>query len=725
MNNKALLLLTIGILFVSKITFADEGMWIPLLLEKYNIEEMKSKGFKLTAEDIYSINQASMKDAIVIFGRGCTGELISAQGLIMTNHHCGYGAIQQHSSLENNYLEYGFWAKNKNEELYTPNLTVTFLEEMRDVTKEVLDSVNDNMTEDERAKIIQKQIAEIEYKAVAGKKFLSARIESFFYGNEYYLFINKIYPDVRLVGSPPDAIGRFGGDTDNWMWPRHTGDFSLFRIYADYDNNPAEYSPENIPYQPKKFFKIDLRGVQKDDFTMVLGYPGTTEEYLPSYGVELLQNVRHPHRVDLRQKKIDILRADMEADKAVRIKYASKYAGISNGWKKWQGTIKGLKKSKAVQTKHLQESEFKTWANTKERAETYGKLLPHFQKVYQNIEPYQLTLDYIAEAAFAIELLRVAKKFYQIYDTNITNISPGDKIKVVGEEMKSVIEFSNNFFKNYNAETDKKIMVEMLKAYYKNIDTKFHPKIFETIQKKYKGNFEQYTNYVFENSNFTSTAKLEYLFEKFSFKKIAQDPALILFLNFEELIKSISSQYYVYNNQLDSLNRIYMRALREMHSEKAFYPDANFTMRLAYGKVDDYLPIDGVHYLHYTTLTGIIEKDNPEVYDYNVPEKLKELYKKEDYGIYGVNGVMYTCFTASNHTTGGNSGSPVLNAEGNLIGINFDRNWEGTMSDIMYDPQQCRNITLDIRYALFIIDKFAGAKNIINELKIIRPTTKK
>lgn len=707
--------LTIFILF-SQLK-ADEGMWIPLLLEKYNYDEMKEMGFKLSPEDIYSINQASMKDAVVIFGGGCTGELISDEGLLITNHHCGYGAIQSHSTVEHDYLTDGFWAMNRSEELTNPGLSVTFLVRMEDVTEKVLKEVSETMTESQRSDIIKKNIAEIKKEAIKDTHY-EAVIKPFFQGNAYYMFINEVFKDVRMVGAPPSAIGKFGGDTDNWMWPRHTGDFSLFRIYADKDNKPAEYNEDNVPYKPKRHFPVSLKGIEKGDFTMVFGYPGRTQEYLPSDAVEMITEMQNPHRIKLREKRLEIMKKYMDKDVETRINYASKYAHTANAWKKWIGENRGLKRLNAIEKKKDIEKKFNDWltfdADAKKK---YGGIISLYDQHYKEMREPQLLLDYIIESILPIEIFGMARNFMALESAG------EDRIPLIKEKLTKQVE---GFFKSYNADIDKEMFAAMLEYYAGNIDEKYYPEAFKEAYKKHEGNMKAYANYVFEKSFFASKEKTLQFIEKVNVKKakkLSKDPVYNLYSQFIDLYYAKAKpQLDKHSAALDSLDRLWMKALMEMHKDKVFYPDANFTLRVAYGKVDDYEPKDGVEYDFYTTLEGIIEKDNPDIYDYDVPDKLKELYKNKDYGQYADNetGEMPVCFTASNHTTGGNSGSPVINGEGHLIGVNFDRNWEGTMSDIMYDPEMCRNITLDIRYALFIIDKFAGAGHLLNEMTIIK-----
>lgn len=694
---------------------ADEGMWIPILLEKYTIEDMQKKGFKLTAEDIYSINKACMKDGIVIFGGGCTGELISDKGLLITNHHCGFGQIQSHSTVEHDYLTDGFWAMSQKEELSNPGLTVSFLVRMEDVTEKVFADIDSSMNELQRAAKIKSAINKIQLEGSAGTGY-EAEVNSFYSGNQYYLFIYEIYKDVRLVGAPPSAIGKFGGDTDNWMWPRHTGDFSLFRIYADKDNKPAEYNPENVPYKPKYHFAISLDGVKKGDFTMVFGYPGRTQQFLTSFAVKQLVEKINPARIGVRDKILNIMKADMESDPAIRIQYASKAAGVANAWKKWIGENKGLIRLDAVTKKQQLEEKFQLWADSDNlRQKEYGKILPEFKSLYEKLEPYQATLDYTHETFFALDISELIGYF-----NNLSSLEG----EALSERLKVLDSSAGKFFRDYNVSTDKKMFVALLELYYKNVSPEYHPATFSEIQIKFKGDFNKYADYVYSKSIFVNENKILKFIKSYSEKSekiISADPYFILYDEIVDIYRGkVVNKWREVNQEIENLNRIYIKALMEMQTDKIFYPDANFTMRITYGKVADYNPMDAVKYKHYTTLDGIIEKDNPEIYDYDVPDKLRELYDKKDYGIYGVNDTMYVCFTGTNHTTGGNSGSPVLNADGQLIGVNFDRNWEGTMSDVMYDPDMCRNITLDIRYALFLIDKLAGAKHLIDEMTIVR-----
>jgi len=725
MLRKMTLLLTAVLLLVGNQVKADEGMWIPMLLKKYNIEDMQNAGFKLTAEDIYDINQACLKDAVIGLGREgrpfrhfCTGELISDQGLIVTNHHCGYGAIQAHSTLENDYLKDGFWAMSKEEELVNEGITASFLIRMADVTAAVLEGVNDDTTEEERTKIIKENIEKVEAEAEKDSEY-RANVKAYFAGNQYFLSVYEIFKDVRLVGAPPSAIGKFGGDTDNWMWPRHTGDFSMFRIYANKDNKPASYSKENVPMKPKTSFKISLKGINEGDFTMVFGYPGTTTEYLSSYALEMMTQVDNPHKIKLRTKKLDLMRADMDASPMVRIQYSAKYAGVANSWKRWQGEIKGLNRLNAIAKKKDLEKRFEAWANSDEKLKAkYAGVLDQMKGIYEELTPYSLARDYATEAGmYGPELVTFALKFRKLLSLD------KDDTEAIAKEVEALKKKSAKFYKNYNMPTDQKLLAAMLKMYHDNVEAKFLPEELKVIAKKYNANFAAYAEKAMAKSVLAKQSQFENMLNNYkpsNAKKIAKDPVYILAMSIRDLYKTaISPKYSELSNKVNKLQRTYMAGLMAMQSDKVFYADANSTFRVHFGKVAGFKARNAVNYDYYTTLEGIIEKDNPNIFDYDVPQKLRDLYAAKDYGRYGNNGEMNVCFAATNHTTGGNSGSPVLNANGELIGLNFDRAWEGVMSDLMYDATICRNVSLDIRYVLFIVDKFAGAGYLLDEMNIV------
>ncbi len=697
---------------------ADEGMWLPLLLKQLNESDMQRNGLKLSAEDIYSINKSSLKDAIVQFNGGCTAEVISDKGLILTNHHCGYGQIQAHSSVQNDLLTNGFWAMNQSEELVNAGVTATFIVRMEDVTSKVLAGLTDQMGDAERDKKINEAIVQIQKEAVTGTRY-AAFIRPFYYGNEYYMFITETFTDVRLVGAPPSSIGKFGGDTDNWIWPRHTGDFSIFRIYANKNNEPSNYSPDNIPYKPKYVIPISMKGVESGDFTMVYGFPGRTTEYLSSYAVNMIMNQSDPDKVKIRNTRLQIMDQAMKGSDAIRIQYAAKYAGIANYWKKWQGEINGLKKLDAISKKEQFEKSFLLNVNASNDARNkYGNLFTDFEKKYKELSILNKQRDYYYEAILGVEAISYTSSFYDV----IEGLYAGKKINDYEKEIDKLKSNMKVFFKDFNASTDEKIAIALLKMYSEDINKKDQPEIFSIIEKKYHGDFSKYAQEIYAKSIFVSEDKMNKLFQNFgrNYKKISKDPMYKLMQScYSKFLKDIKPQYTALDVDVTKLNRAYMKGMRELITDKKYYPDANSTLRVAYGKVNGYFPRDGVFYDYYTTLEGLIEKENPLVDEFMVSPKLKELYLKKDYGKYAdKNGELRVAFCASNHTTGGNSGSPVLNGEGQLIGTNFDRDWEGTMSDIMYDPNQVRNIVLDVRYTLFVIDKYAGAGYLLNEMQI-------
>lgn len=710
---KKLLLSIVLFIAVIGVNFADEGMWIPMLLEKYNIKDMQAKGFKLSAEDIYSINKDCLMDAVVIFGGGCTGEVVSDKGLLLTNHHCGYGAIQRHSSIEHDYLTDGFWAMNMKEELPNPNLKVTFLKRMEDVTEKVLKDVSLEKTEQERQDIINANIEQIKEETEKDNHY-KVSIKPFFYGNQYFMFVYEEYKDIRLVGAPPSSIGKFGGDTDNWMWPRHTGDFSIFRIYADKDNKPAEYSEDNVPYKPKRFLPISVKGIKEGDFTWVMGYPGSTQEYLISDAIKLIAEVRNPHSIKLRDIRLEVMNRYAEANDTIRIKYASKNAGASNSWKRWKGEIIGLERLNTIQKKQALEKEFQAWAKANNREEYFG-IISELSKIYSENTEYALASDYWRESIRSIEIVNFASKFEKL----LKLVDEDDQEKMQ-HEVDYLKDYSEKFYKDYVRDIDKEIFVKLVPMYFENLEPKFHPGSIDfTVNDK----FDSYVTNLYASSIFADQNKCFDLlnnFKKEDISLIENDPVYKFYEKFANVYYSeVKPKYTELNNQTNKLYRLYVKGLQEMNPDKIYYPDANFTMRVSYGNVQGFSPRDGVYYNYNTTIDGVIEKDNPEIYDYDVPAKLKELYYKKDFGKYTQDGTVPVCFVATNHTTGGNSGSPVLDADGNLIGLNFDRAWHGIQSDMMFDPERSRNVTLDIRYLLFVVDQLAGAGHLIEEMKII------
>ncbi len=634
---------------------ADEGMWLPALVSQ-RIEDMQAKGFRLSAEDIYSVNQASLKDAVVLFGSGCTGELVSSEGLLFTNHHCGYGYIQKHSSVEHDYLKDGFWARTRADELPNPGLTVRFLERMEDVTAAVLKGYKEKMTEEQRQALVKKNADRIKAQAVKEGNGLKASVEALYYGNQYFLFVFREYRDVRLVGAPPSSIGKFGGETDNWMWPRHTGDFSIFRIYAGKDNLPADYSESNVPYRPKKSLRISRAGVKEGDFTFVYGCPGSTQEYVHSEAVKYIQDISDPEKIALRTTRLNIMKKYMDQSQAVRIQYSSKYAGVANAWKKWQGEEKGLRKNHVVPVKQAYEKRFEEWA----QGTRYEGIIGRLTNLYAARNPLYRAYEYYRESVLTIERLQMA---------------------------------GNPRFnrKDYYQPIDEEMFVAMMTAFDQNVEDVYKPPYFLEKRAQY-GTMEAWRDAVFADEN--EARELSVALNEHFNSTIAPPVA--------ELGKSITLLY-----------RDYMQGQMEFEPQKAFYPDANLTLRVAYGKVAGYRPVDAVWYNPVSTLRGIIEKDNPEIFDYNIPQTLRDIYAQ------GGHEDQPVCFLATNHTTGGNSGSPVLNADGNLVGINFDRVWEGTMSDLVYDPEICRNISLDVRYILFIIKEIGHAAYLLEEMTFV------
>lgn len=715
LTSLALLLILLPVFSASP----DEGIWIPLLIEKYNIRLMKEKGFKLSAEDIYSVNRACMKDAVVSFNGGCTAELISGEGLLITNHHCGYSLIQDHSSLEHDYLTDGFWAMSKKEELPNPGVTVTILKWMEDVTERVLTGTTDDMAPAERERIIASNIDNIQRKAVEGTGY-RASVRPFFMGNQYFLFVNETFRDVRLVGAPPSAIGKFGGDTDNWVWPRHTGDFSIFRVYAGTDNKPADYSPDNVPYKPAYYFPISLKGVREGDFTMVFGYPGTTSEYVPSYHIDMVKNYINPKLIDIRTKKIDIIDEAMNSDPLIRIQYSAKKAGISNAWKKWIGEIQGLERMKTISRKQEFEAALAKWISSDDaRVKAFADILPSYKSIYDSLRIYTLVNSFTNEVLSGIESLNLARNVKDL----VSKTEAGADIETINKLKEQIISYSDQFFKDYNSETDRKLFVAMLQAYGESLDPQWLAPEYLKLKRLCKGDFAGYSTRLYSQSVFTGQAKFrEFIkgFNQVSARKIKKDAFYNLSQDITSfLLMDVRPDLARLNSELQLLNKRYMKAQMEYESDKVFYPDANSTLRVAFGTVMGYYSKDAVYFKPVSTLKGIIEKDNPGIYDYDVPDRLKELYEKKDYGRYSAGGEVPVCFIANNHTTGGNSGSPVINSEGYLIGINFDRAWEGVASDMAFNPDQSRNISLDIRFALFIIDKFAGAGYLLNEMTIV------
>lgn len=716
-------LLLIVFLFVVKLAIADEGMWLPQLLGQLNEKQMKSLGMKISASDIYNINKGSLKDAIVSFGGFCTGEVISDKGLVLTNHHCGFDAIQNHSTIERNYIKDGYWAMNYGQEMPNPGLFVTFIVRIDDVTKQVLEGISPTMAENERQSAIDKNISELK---MAAKKeaYQDLLVRAFFEGNKYYLFVTETYKDIRLVGAPPSSIGNFGKDTDNWMWPRHTGDFSMFRIYAGRDNKPAEYSPENVPYKPKKSLAISLDGVNSGDFTMVFGFPGRTTEYLPASAVEQIITVNDPAKISIRDKALAVIDGYMRKDEAIKIQYAAKYASIQNAYKKWQGEVLGMQRTNGLVKKKAYETEFQKRVNANPKwKENYGNLLSELNSAYIEFKDLGYARDYYNEVIGRIELFALAAQL-----NNLNSLLEKNGEKGFTDGLPAIKEKLQDIYKEYNPVVDQHLFAALMELYVKNQDRNMlAPELLDWL-KDADGSFEKLAKELYEKSELNNSAKTlldlendpRHLLEKHKKDRVTQ---LLAAIN-SSYAKNVTSKLTPLQNRINALQRSYMQAQLDVFPEKRFYPDANSTMRVTYGQVKGYQARDAVDYTYYTYLDGVMEKYKPGDYEFDLPQKLIDLYKAKDYGQYGSKEKLPVCFIGTNHTTGGNSGSPALDAYGNLIGLNFDRVWEGTMSDLNYDPSICRNIMVDIRYVLFIIDKYAGAKNLIKEMKLVHPKKK-
>ncbi len=724
---KKLTMFLIGVFVFTLQSFSftppDEGMWLPMFVDRLNYVDMQEMGLRLTAEEIYSINNSSLKDAIIGLstsatpnGYFCTGEIVSDQSLVFTNHHCGYDIIQQHSSIEHDYLTNGFWASSLEEELPNEALTASFLKNMDNVTDSIIPFLSDTLTAaDRRSTISDIRNRLIEAAEEDGKYHVV--VKSFFEGNEYYRFVYDVYEDVRFVGAPPSSIGKFGGDTDNWMWPRHTGDFSIFRVYSAPDGSPAKYSEDNVPLKPKHHLPISLKGVQKDDFAMIWGYPGGTNRYMTSYGVEYNNSDFGPVLVDLLGKRLEIMKEDMDADREVKIKYASTYASLANGWKYYIGRIRGAKKLKVADKKRAIEEEFTKWVNADESGkEKYGNALADIEAGYKQMAASIGPMMYMNLGLMGPGIINYAQEFSQFeQQLNEKKENP----EAPKETAKVLMESAKEHFKDYNAPTDQKTLAGLYQMYADDIPEDQLPEFFKEITKKYKGDFNAYAADIFEKSIFTSEEKVNAFLDDPKAKKLAKDPAYILSGQVMEAFMGSMGNYRAAQGSLNNGKRLFVAGLREMDPELVKYPDANSTMRLSYGSVLDYYPADAIHYDYVTHLSGIMDKEDPANNEFIVPDKLKELYQNKDYGRYGTEGKLIVGFLTTNDITGGNSGSPVINGNGELIGLAFDGNWEAMSGDIAFEPALQRTICVDSRYVLFIIDKFAGATNLIDELTIV------
>lgn len=705
--------------FTTWMARADEGMWLPQLLQKLNEARMKQLGMKISAADIYSINKSSLKDAIVSFGGFCTGEVISNKGLVLTNHHCGFDAIQNHSSLDHNYIRDGFWAKNNAEELPNKGLFVSFIVRIDDVTSQALAGITAQMSEAERQSTIDKNLAAVR-KNTKKEEGQDLFTRAFFEGNQYYLFVTETFRDIRLVGAPPSSIGNFGKDTDNWMWPRHTGDFSMFRIYANKNNRPAEYSPENVPYIPKRSLSISLSGISENDFTMVFGFPGRTTQYLPAVAVEQIRTINDPAKIAIRDKAPQVLDGFMRRDEGIKIMYAAKYASIQNAYKKWQGEVLGLTKTNAFAKKQNYEAIFQQRVNSQPAFAVYKNVLTDLEQAYSRFKDYGRARDYYTEIMSKIELFTIASQLHSLaaaYESNGEN-GYRQRLNAVSGRIGDIIE-------ELNAGVDKKLFEALMPLYVQDQDKAFVSPVFLQKLNAAQNDYAALAQSLYANSDTYSASYYQGLFARPAADVVAAIKAMepvqlwdALQTTYQQSVQKPSAEI---NTAIASLQRTYTQAQLEVMKEKKFYPDANSTLRVTYGQVGGYQPRDAVSFGYSSYLDGVMEKYKPGDYEFDVPQRLRDLYATKDYGAYGSNGKMPVCFIASNHTTGGNSGSPALDAYGNLIGLNFDRVWEGTMSDINYDASICRNIMVDIRYVLFIVDKFAGAGHLVKEMKLVYP----
>ncbi len=718
---------------------ADEGMWLPMFVERLNYTDMQKAGLKLTAEEIYSVNKSSLKDAIVGLSNGptpsgyfCTAEVVSDKGLLFTNHHCAYDVIQKHSSVEHDYLTDGFWAANYDEELPNEGLTASFLISMEDVTDSIFSVVTSEMSAEERTAAIRKKTGELR-KAYDEDGKYHVVVKSFYEGNEYYLFVYEVYRDVRLVGTPPSSVGKYGGDTDNWMWPRHTGDFAVLRVYTAADGSPADYSKDNVPMKPKHHLPISLDGVKKDDFTMIWGFPGSTSRYLTSHGVQFNLEAQYPIIIDLFGKKLDAWKGFMDADQKVKIQYASKHAVVANTWKYLIGQTRGLKRLNVQTKKEGLEDEFTAWVKADpKRVEEYGEVLETLKSAYEMSKDNMAPLLYNNLGGIGgAEILGYAMRFGSLKNL-LSPISkdelPKDKEMAAKmkadrqEELKKAIanmkESSAEHFKDYHAPADQEVLRVMLSEYYKNLAAESQAPLVQQMHKKYKGNFGKYAEDVFAKSIFASEQSLHNFLNNPSLKVLEKDPASQLSAAFMAKTMEVIGGNSVAQAMMAEPKRLFMKGLREMHPDKVYYPDANSTMRMTFGSVQDYFPADAIHYDYITSHKGILEKEDPLDEEFEVAARLKELIEKEDFGPYGEDGKLPICFLSTNDITGGNSGSPIINAKGELIGLAFDGNWEAMSGDIAFETELQRTINVDVRYVLFIIDKYAGATNLIDELTI-------
>ena len=710
-------------LFIVLMTFQaiakqpDEGMWLPMFVQRLNYVDMQKEGLHLTADELYSINHSCIKDAIVSLGGFCTAEVVSPEGLLLTNHHCGFESIQQHSTVEKDYLTNGFWAMNRNEELPNEGLYASFLIRMDDVTKKVLANVKPGMSESDRSTEIRKVTTQLKKDASEDGKY-TVEVKSFYSGNEYYMFVYQIFEDIRLVGAPPSAIGKFGGDTDNWMWPRHTGDFSMFRIYAKADGSPSKYAKDNVPLKAKYHLPISLKGVKKDDFTMIWGYPGSTERYMTSYGISETLNEINPVIIKLLGSSLDIMKEVMDIDPKVKIQYASNYAGLSNFWKNKIGESRGLKRLNVSDKKKNLEEQFQSWVTADTaRRRIYGSVIPEFARIYKERTEQQMGKFewYLNLSMYASKTLSIAMKNLSIENTVKSKMDKAKK----AEAFKDIESSLDKTYKDYNPLIEERLIASLLESFVKDIPEQNQPEYFKAISKEYKGDFKAYAKELFKTSIFATEDNFRKFLKKPTEKKLKKDMSLALVKAYMAIAVQSSMNAGALKTAENKANRLFIAGLREMMPDKKFYHDANSTLRVTYGQVEDYFPADAIHYDYVTTLDGVMEKEDPNNEEFIVPAKLKELWQKKDYGRYAdKSGKLVTCFLSNNDITGGNSGSPIINGNGELIGLAFDGNWEAMSGDIAFEPELQRTINVDIRFVLFIIDKYAGATQLIDEMTI-------
>ena len=726
--NKKILGFILAVLFAAPISLkADEGMWLPMFVKRLNEVDMQAAGLQLTAEELYSINNSSLKDAIVSFSGFCTGEVISAEGLLLTNHHCGYGAIQDHSTVENDYLTDGFWAMDRSKELENPDLFVDFLIRMEDVTERVLAVVNDEMTEDERAQAIDAEMKAIKTEVTEDNSYI-CKVKSFYEGNEFYMFMYERFSDIRLVGAPPSSVGKYGGDTDNWMWPRHTGDFSMFRIYAAPDGTPAAYAEENVPLTKELREKnnafyhhlpVSLEGVENDDFTMVWGYPGSTDRFLTSWGVEQMLDIKAPTIVDIRDLKLNIMKKHMDADPAVRIQYASKYAQTANYWKYFIGQSKGLKRLGVYEKKQAIEADFTAFANSSDSNKAkYGEALSLIEQAYAASDATEKGANFLSEVGIrGTDVILFTYRANRMIEQLLGTEDAEQKAALISQLQASASEH----FKNYNAALDEEQFAKLFAKYQADVDASQHPSFFAHVDKKYKGDFANFAAKMYAKSFFTDEARFNAFILAPNAKKLSKDLAAMSAGSIIQSYFSMGAVTAESDAMLGKGNRLFVDGLRKMDPDKVYYPNANSTMRTTYGTVGDYVPADAVHYDYVTTLDGVIEKYVPGDHEFDLPQGLIDLYDAKDYGQYAdKNGDLIINFIHNTDITGGNSGSPVINAKGHLIGTAFDGNWEAMSGDIAFEPELQRTISCDIRYVLFIVDKYAGATHLIEEMDLVK-----